>query len=68
MSQMRKKAINAEKFKTLKQALFGKIIDMQEDDDVQPADIKEFLQACVDGKTNMTRVIATPQRKFKAIC
>ena len=42
---MRKKALNAEKFtKTLKQALFGKIIDMQEDDDVQPADIKEFYK------------------------
>ena len=64
---MRKKAINAEKFtKTLKQALFGKIIDMQEDDNVQPADIKEFLQACVDGKVlNMTRVIATPRGNLK---
>jgi hypothetical protein len=64
---MRKKAVNAEKFtKTLKQALFGKIIDMQEDDKVKPEDIKQFLQACVDGKVlNMTRVIDTPRGNLK---
>ena len=64
---MRKKAVNAEKFtKTLKQALFGKIIDMQEDDKVKPEDIKKFLQACVDGKVlDMTRVIDTPRGNLK---
>jgi hypothetical protein len=64
---MRKKAVNAEKFtKTLKQALFGKIIDMQEDDAVQPEDIKQFLQACVDGKVlNMKRVIDTPRGNLR---
>jgi len=64
---MRKKAINAEKFtKTLKQALFGKIIDMQEDNKVKPEDIKQFLQACVDGKViNMINVIAKDRGNIK---
>ena len=64
---MRKKAVSAEKFtKTLKEALFGKIINMQEVDKVKPEDIKQFLQACVDGKVlNMTRVIDTPRGNLK---
>ena len=39
---------------------------MQEDDKVKPEDIKQFLQACVDGKVlNMTRVIDTPRGNLK---
>ena len=50
-SSYKKAAVNAQAFtKTLKQALFGKILDMQEDSDVTPSEIKEFLQACADGK------------------
>lgn len=63
----KKKALNAEKFtKTLKQALFGKIIDMQEDPDVSQEDIKKFLQACADGKViNMLGVIGTDRGNIK---
>ena len=62
---MRKKAINADKFtKTLKQALFGKILDMQEKTD--PAKIKQFLEACVAGKViNMINVIAKDRGNVK---
>ena len=62
---MRKKAVNAEKFtKTLKQALFGKILDMQEKTD--PAKIKQFLEACVAGKViNMINVIAKDKGSIK---
>jgi hypothetical protein len=43
-------AVNAQKFSnTLKQALFGKIVDIQEQG-IKPDDIKTFLQACVDGE------------------
>lgn len=63
----KKKALNAEKFtKTLKQALFGKIIDMQEDPDISQEDIKKFLQACADGKViNMLGVIGTDRGNIK---
>ena len=62
---MRKKAINADKFtKTLKQALFGKILDMQEKTD--PAKIKQFLEACVAGKViNMINVIGKDRGNIK---
>ena len=62
---MRKKAINAQKFtKTLKQALFGKILDMQEK--TEPAKIKQFLEACVAGKViNMINVIAKDKGSIK---
>jgi len=50
-SLYKKSATNAEAFtKTLKQALFGKILDMQEGSDVTQEEIKNFLQACADGK------------------
>jgi hypothetical protein len=43
-------AVNAQKFSnTLKQALFGKIVDIQEQG-IKPNDIKVFLQACVNGE------------------
>lgn len=62
----KKKALNADKFtKTLKQALFGKILDMQEDSDVTGQEIKEFLEACVAGKViNMLDVIGSNDSPF----
>lgn len=62
-----KVAVNAEKFtKTLKQALFGKILDMQEGSDVTQDEIKDFLQACVDGKViNMLRLISVNKGNVK---
>ena len=62
-----KLAVNAEKFtKTLKQALFGKILDMQEGSDVTQDEIKDFLQACVDGKViNMLRLISVNKGNVK---
>lgn len=66
-SSYKKMSVNAEKFtKTLKQALFGKILDMQEGSDVTQEEIKGFLQACVDGKViNMLKVISTPSGNIK---
>ena len=63
----KKMAVNAEKFtKTLKQALFGKILDMQEDSDVTGEEIKNFLQACADGKViNMLGVIKLSKGNIK---
>lgn len=63
----KKAAVNAEKFtKTLKQALFGKILDMQEGSDVTQDEIKEFLQACAQGKViNMLGVIGTDRGNIK---
>jgi hypothetical protein len=60
-------AVNAEKFtKTLKQALFGKILDMQEGSDVSGQEIKEFLEACVRGDViNMLQVIGTSRGNIK---
>jgi hypothetical protein len=66
-SSYKKAAVNAEAFtKTLKQALFGKILDMQEGSDVTPTEIKEFLQACADGKViNMLSVIQQDRGNIK---
>jgi hypothetical protein len=63
----KKMAVNAQKFtKTLKQALFGKILDMQEGSDVTGQEIKEFLEACVRGDViNMLDVIQQPQGNIK---
>ena len=63
----KKMAVNAQKFtKTLKQALFGKILDMQEGSDVTGQEIKEFLEACVRGNViNMLQVIGTSQGNIK---
>ena len=63
----KKMAVNAQKFtKTLKQALFGKILDMQEGGDVTGQEIKEFLEACVRGDViNMLDVIQQPQGNIK---
>jgi len=63
----KKMAVNAQKFtKTLKQALFGKILDMQEGSDVSGQEIKEFLEACVRGDViNMLNVIGTSQGNIK---
>lgn len=63
----KKKAVNAENFtKTLKQALFGKILDMQEGGNVTQEEIKNFLQACADGKViNMLSVIKTDRGNIK---
>ena len=63
----KKMAVNAQKFtKTLKQALFGKILDMQEGSDVSGQEIKEFLEACVRGDViNMLQVIGTNQGNIK---
>lgn len=63
----KKMAVNAQKFtKTLKQALFGKILDMQEGSDIKAEEIKEFLQACVDGKViNMLRLISVDRGNVK---
>ena len=64
-ASFKKMAVNAEKFtKTLKQALFGKILDMQEK--TEPAKIKQFLEACVAGKViNMINVIAKDKGSIK---
>ena len=64
---VKKAAVNAEKFtKTLKQALFGKILDMQEGSDITQDEIKNFLQACADGKViNMIGVIGTDRGNVK---
>lgn len=64
-SAYKKMSVNAEKFtKTLKQALFGKILDMQEKTD--PEKIKKFLEACVAGKViNMINVIAKDKGSIK---
>ena len=66
-ASFKKMAVNAEKFtKTLKQALFGKILDMQEGGDVSGQEIKEFLEACVRGDViNMLQVIGTSQGNIK---
>ena len=66
-ASFKKMAVNAEKFtKTLKQALFGKILDMQEGSDVTGQEIKEFLEACVRGDViNMLQVIGTSQGNIK---
>ncbi len=66
-ASFKKMAVNAEKFtKTLKQALFGKILDMQEGSDVSGQEIKEFLEACVRGDViNMLNVIGTSQGNIK---
>jgi hypothetical protein len=63
----KKASVSAEKFtKTLKQALFGKIIDMQEGSNVTGQEIKEFLEACVRGDViNMLKVISTNQGNIK---
>ena len=66
-ASVKKAAVNAEKFtKTLKQALFGKILDMQEGSDITQDEIKNFLQACADGKViNMLSVIETDRGNIK---
>ena len=66
-ASFKKMAVNAEKFtKTLKQALFGKILDMQEGSDVTGQEIKEFLEACVRGDViNMLQVIGTSRGNIK---
>ena len=63
----KKMAVNAEKFtKTLKQALFGKILDMQEGSNVTSEEIKNFLEACVRGDViNMLDVIRQPAGNIK---
>ena len=63
----KKMAVNAEKFtKTLKQALFGKILDMQEGSDVTSEEIKDFLGACVKGDViNMLDVISRSEGNIK---
>jgi len=63
----KKMAVNAEKFtKTLKQALFGKILDMQEGSNVTSEEIKNFLEACVRGDViNMLDVIRQPEGNIK---
>jgi hypothetical protein len=60
-------AVNAQKFtKTLKQALFGKILDMQEGSDVTSEEIKNFLEACVNGDViNMLDVISRSEGNIK---
>tara|TARA_A100001388_G_C28774412_1_gene506275 strand:- start:946 stop:2619 length:1674 start_codon:yes stop_codon:yes gene_type:complete len=66
-SAYKKMSVNAEKFtKTLKQALFGKIIDMQEEGGVTGEEIKVFLQACADGKViDMKKVISMDRGNIK---
>ena len=66
-ASVKKAAVNAEKFtKTLKQALFGKILDMQEGSDITQDEIKDFLKACADGKViNMLGVIGTDRGNIK---
>jgi hypothetical protein len=66
-SQAAKRAVNAADFtKTLKQALFGKIVDIQEEADATPAEIKEFLAACVKGDViNMLSVISEDRGNIK---
>lgn len=63
----KKMAVNAEKFtKTLKQALFGKILDIQEGSDVTSEEIKDFLGACVKGDViNMLDVISRSEGNIK---
>jgi hypothetical protein len=63
----KKMAVNAQKFtKTLKQALFGKILDMQEGSDVTSEEIKNFLEACVNGDViNMLDVISRSEGNIK---
>ena len=60
----KKMAVNAQKFtKTLKQALFGKILDMQDGSDITGQEIKEFLEACVRGDViNMLGVIGNDSK------
>lgn len=62
-----KRAVNAAEFtKTLKQALFGKIVDIQSEADVEPKEIKEFLAACVKGDViNMLAVVGTDRGNIK---
>ncbi len=62
-----KRAVNAAEFtKTLKQALFGKIVDIQSEANVDPKEIKEFLAACVKGDViNMLSVISTDRGNIK---
>ena len=64
---VKKAAVNAEAFtKTLKQALFGKILDMQESSNVTQEEIKDFLQACADGKViNMLGVVQKSRGNIK---
>lgn len=63
----KKMAVNAQKFtKTLKQALFGKILDMQEGSNVTSEEIKNFLEACVNGDViNMLDVISRSEGNIK---
>jgi len=62
LSGEKKKIVSAKAFtSTLRQALFGKIVDIQEGG-ITPDEIKQFLAACVDGKViNMRTVIAQPR-------
>jgi hypothetical protein len=66
-TQAKKKAVNAAEFtKTLKQALFGKIVDIQEEAEASPIEIKQFLAACVKGDViNMLSVIGTDRGNIK---
>lgn len=66
-TQAKKRAVSAADFtKTLKQALFGKIVDIQEEADASPGEIKAFLAACVKGDViNMLSVIATDRGNIK---
>jgi hypothetical protein len=66
-AQAKKRAVNAAEFtKTLKQALFGKIVDIQEEADVTTQEIKQFLDACVKGKViNMLSVIEKDRGNIK---
>lgn len=63
----KKRKVSAEEFtKVLKQALFGKIVDIQEESDVTPEEIKTFLEACVNGDViNMLSVIETDRGNIK---
>lgn len=62
-----RRAANAAEFtKTLKQALFGKIVDIQTEADVTPKEIKDFLAACVRGDIiNMLSVTSTNRGNIK---
>lgn len=66
-SLAKKRAATAQEFtKTLKQALFGKIIDIQEEVDVTTDEIKSFLAACVEGDViDMMSVIQTDRGNIK---
>lgn len=63
----KKKKVTAQEFtKVLKQALFGKIVDIQEQSDVSPEEIRVFLEACVEGDViNMLSLIQTSRGNVK---